>query len=322
MRVLYTRDYGSHRPKWEYYDGQKTEYAEKAERIDSILSGLQRAGYQLEQCAIPQNCAVPTSLHGKRYVDFLKQKCAAIPVGGELISSVYIGDTYSPVTHGTYKAALASANLALFAARQLQANPNHAIYALCRPPGHHAEHSSMEGYCYFNNAAIAAKHLSKTAKVTILDIDYHHGNGTQKFFYTSGKVQYVSLHINPEIGYPYKSGYENERGKGRGLGKNLNLPLAKDCDITHYLAALTKAAAAIRAHQPEYLIVSLGYDTFVDDPIAGFDLRAEDYTQIGAFLATNTAYPTLFIQEGGYNVGMLGTLAANIMNGYNSKKKG
>jgi len=182
-----------------------------------------------------------------------------------------------------------------------------AAYGLCRPPGHHAARSMAGGYCFFNNAAIAANHVASTtgSKVTVLDVDYHHGNGTQEIFYGRDDVQYVSLHGDPARAYPYIIGYADETGTGRGAGCNINIPLAARTDDDHYVEALERACESILAFGPAMIIVSLGLDTFVTDPISDLSLTADGFQRCGAVVAA-MGLPTVALQEGGYDVGALG----------------
>jgi acetoin utilization deacetylase AcuC-like enzyme len=180
-------------------------------------------------------------------------------------------------------------------------------YGLCRPPGHHAARAAYGGYCFFNNAAIAAHHVASTtgSKVTVLDVDYHHGNGTQQIFYRRDDVQYVSLHGDPARAYPYLSGFADETGAGRGAGSNLNVPLAAGLDDTGYLASLARAGDAIAAFGASVLIVSLGVDTFHNDPISDLAVTTEGFRAQGELVA-QLALPTVVVQEGGYDVDAIG----------------
>jgi acetoin utilization deacetylase AcuC-like enzyme len=215
-------------------------------------------------------------------------------------------ETTTPLTEGTYVAARGAVDTAL-SATQLVLGGDRAAYALCRPPGHHATSSNYGGYCFFNNAAIAAHHAASTTgtRVTVLDVDYHHGNGTQEIFYERDDVQYVSLHANPDRAYPYTIGYADETGAGRGSGSTLNLPLAERVDDDGYLAGLERAVEAVDRFGPSLLIVSLGLDTFVTDPICDLAVTAEGFARSGA-LVGSLGVPTVVVQEGGYDVSALG----------------
>lgn len=316
MRVIYAKNYAEHNPQFEYYDGVQTPYAEQPTRITQLLEGCRRLGLTPEEINDTASSeAAIENLHGKLYINYLKNRSAAIPEGEELIPSVFIADTYSPLTRHTYDVAAGSAQLALIGADYIAKDGSDQLYALCRPPGHHAEHSSMQGYCYFNNAALAATALAKRGRVAILDIDYHHGNGTQSFFYDRSDVLYVSLHADPEYTYPYKSGFANEIGEGAGEGHTRNFPLPKDTTPELYLRTLQKACDTVTAYAPDYLIVSLGFDTYKNDPIAGLGLDESDYQQVGRTIRDSLNYPTLLIQEGGYNVEKLSHLVENFLTG-------
>ena len=212
----------------------------------------------------------------------------------------------TPLVAGTYPAARAAVDVALTAA-DLVLDGARAAYGLCRPPGHHAPRAAYGGYCYFNNAAVVADHVARStgARVTVLDVDYHHGNGTQQIFYERDDVQYVSLHGDPNRAYPYFAGYAEECGGGRGLGSTLNLPFPPGTDDATYQAGLTRALEAIDAFGPTTLVVSLGVDTFELDPIADFALTTDGFARAGAMVA-ELGRPTIVLQEGGYHVPTIG----------------
>ncbi len=215
-------------------------------------------------------------------------------------------ETTTPLTKGTYDAAVSAVDTAL-TATQMVLDGDRSAYGLCRPPGHHATSGLYGGYCFFNNAAIAAHHVASTTgtRVTVLDVDYHHGNGTQEIFYDRDDVQYVSLHGDPVRAYPWNVGYADETGTGRGAGNNLNLPLAARTDDDTYIDALHRALDAIQFFRPSLLIVSLGLDTFFTDPISDLALTADGFERCGAAVA-QLGLPTVVLQEGGYDVAALG----------------
>ncbi len=218
----------------------------------------------------------------------------------------YCFETTTPLTIGTFEAALSAVDTALTTTQIVLAGERSA-YGLCRPPGHHATSGLYGGYCFFNNAAIAANHIASTTgtKVTVLDVDYHHGNGTQEIFYGRDDVQYVSLHGDPVRAYPYNIGYADETGAGRGAGANLNVPLALHTDDDAYVRALHLAMESIQAFGPSTLIVSLGLDTYYNDPISDLSLTADGFERCGAAVA-QLGLPTIVLQEGGYDVAALG----------------
>jgi acetoin utilization deacetylase AcuC-like enzyme len=215
-------------------------------------------------------------------------------------------DTMTPLVEGTYEAARAAVDVALSTADLVLAGERIA-YGIARPPGHHAPRGSFGGYCFLNNAAIVAEHLARVSgeRVAVLDVDYHHGNGTQQIFYDRADVFYASLHGDPARAYPYFVGFADERGTGPGLGTNLNIPLPAGCDAALYEEGLNRALDAIARFRPGTLVVSLGIDTYSLDPICDFALTTPAYHRIGARVA-RLDLPTIVIQEGGYFVPHLG----------------
>ncbi|WP_029008174.1 histone deacetylase family protein [Azospirillum halopraeferens] len=228
----------------------------------------------------------------------------------------YSFDAGTPITAGTWRAATAGADCALTAAARVAAGER-AAFALVRPPGHHAGHAFYGGYCFLNNAAIAAQALRDggAARVAVLDVDYHHGNGTQEIFWHRDDVLFLSLHADPRQEFPYFSGHADEVGEGPGTGFTVNLPLPWGTDWTAYAAALATATARIAAFAPDVLVVSLGADTFVGDPISRFRLQSDDFRRMGAALAA-AGLPTVFVLEGGYAVDDLGVNVVNVLTGF------
>jgi acetoin utilization deacetylase AcuC-like enzyme len=192
-----------------------------------------------------------------------------------------------------------------------------AAFALSRPPGHHAGADFFGGYCFINNAALAAQHLRNTglARVAVLDVDYHHGNGTQAIFYERPDVFFASLHGDPRTEYPFFLGHADETGAGAGLGANLNLPLPRGTDFARWSQALDVALAAIGRFGAQALVVSLGVDTFAGDPISGFALQSDDYLRMGERLAA-VGLPTVLVFEGGYAVDAVGVNVVNVLQGF------
>lgn len=224
--------------------------------------------------------------------------------------AAYTFDTATPIVAGTYHAARVAVDVALTAMDRALGGA-HVAYGLCRPPGHHAGRTLYGGYCFFNNAAIVAQALSLggASRVAILDIDYHHGNGTQQLFWDRHDVLYVSLHGDPARAYPYFSGFAAEVGTGAGEGRNINLPLPERTDSVTYLAALRIGLEVIRSHDPDApLVLSLGFDTFERDPIADFAITTDDYRRIGAAIG-ELGLPVIALQEGGYAVDAIGANA-------------
>jgi acetoin utilization deacetylase AcuC-like enzyme len=215
-------------------------------------------------------------------------------------------ETTTPVTEGTYEAARASVDVALTAASLVVAGESVA-YGLCRPPGHHATRSLYGGYCFFNNAAVVAHHVATSTgtKVAVLDVDYHHGNGTQQIFYERDDVAFMSLHGDPRRAYPYHTGFAEETGAGRGLGHTLNVPLPARTEPDDYLDRLTMACEAIDAFGPSMVVVSLGLDTYEGDPISDLALTTDSFERCGRVIA-EMGLPMVVLQEGGYADDALG----------------
>ena len=237
-------------------------------------------------------------------------------ITGKLGYYAMAGET--SISHGTWEAAVAAADVALTAAALIEAKER-AAFALCRPPGHHAAHDLFGGYCFLNNAALAAQYLRDRGaqRVAILDVDYHHGNGTQDIFYDRADVLYASLHADPAAAFPYFSGYSDEIGSAAGVGFTCNLPLPEGTGFDVWQTALSSALARIAEFRADALIVSLGVDTFEDDPISAFRLRSEDFTTYGRMIGT-CSLPTLFVLEGGYAVREIGVNVVNVLTGFES----
>jgi len=215
-------------------------------------------------------------------------------------------ETATPLVEGTYVAARASVDVALTAADIVLGGAPHA-YGLCRPPGHHAASDVYGGFCFFNNAAIVAHRVAATTgtKVTVLDVDYHHGNGTQQIFYDRDDVQFVSLHGDPVRAYPWYTGHADEIGSGRGRGTTLNLPLPAETPDEVYVRRLADACASISSFGSSTLVVSLGVDTYWNDPISDLALTTDGYRRCGA-IVRELGLPTIVLQEGGYDIEAIG----------------
>jgi acetoin utilization deacetylase AcuC-like enzyme len=217
-------------------------------------------------------------------------------------------DAQTPVTEGTWAAALGAASCALAAARAVAGAAAAApvAYAACRPPGHHAGRDFYGGYGFVNNAAVAARALASAgARVAIVDVDYHHGNGTQDVFYADPRVLYVSLHADPDWAYPYFWGRADETGAPGAEGATRNLPLPLDTDGDSYLAALDDALRTVASFGPDVAVVSLGTDTFTGDPVGTFALQRDSFAGIGERVA-RLRRPVAVVQEGGYDVESIG----------------
>ena len=229
--------------------------------------------------------------------------------------SYYALDAGTPITAGTWTAATAAADVALTGVDLVLGGEQHA-FSLCRPPGHHAAADLYGGYCFLNNAAIAAQAMRDrgVGTVAVLDVDYHHGNGTQSIFYDRSDVVFASIHGHPQQEYPYFLGYDDETGRGEGEGANANFPLRHGSGWDVWSEALGAACSFLSGHRPDALVVSLGVDTFKDDPISQFRLEHEHYLRIGETIA-RLGLPTLVVFEGGYAVAEIGINAVNVLEG-------
>jgi acetoin utilization deacetylase AcuC-like enzyme len=336
MLTVYSDDHHLHRGKYELSDGKLLPCFETPERADLVLKAVQEA--DLGQIVTPEDFGLDPihRIHDARFVEFLQQAWGlweatgrdgdALPlswpvrgmrqiepehIDGKL--SYFSFDAGSPITSGTWQAARSSANVALTAAAHLRAG-EHCVFALCRPPGHHAAADYIGGYCYLNNAAVAAQSLldEGAGKVAILDVDYHHGNGTQSIFYARDDVLFVSIHGDPDQEYPYFLGRADETGTGKGKGFNLNLPLRWQSSAELWFAALAQGLERISQFAPDYLLISLGVDTYIDDPISEFRLTNDDYLKMGSRIAS-LGLPMQFVLEGGYAVDAIGSNVANVL---------
>jgi acetoin utilization deacetylase AcuC-like enzyme len=223
-------------------------------------------------------------------------------------------DTTTPLIFDIYQIAKRAVESALTGAEKLLKG-SQIVYALVRPPGHHAESRLFGGYCYFNNNAIAANYLSKHGKVAILDIDYHHGNGTQEIFYSRSDVFTLSIHGDPDFEYPFFAGFTDEEGEGEGFGYNYNVPLPRNVDGARYIHELIPLCEKIRIFSPKFLVVALGLDTAKGDPTGTWLLVSEDFEKIGEQIGL-LKIPTLVVQEGGYLINHLGENALRFFRGF------
>ena len=325
------------------FRGEMVPCFEVPDRVDHVAKELQRRQWGRILAPDAFDDSLLYSIHPARYLDFLKGAWAewvaldpthaardalpsawpvrtlrsdVLPANFAARMGLFSMDAGTPLTSGTWVAARAGADCALTAAQAVVGGARSA-FALSRPPGHHAGADFFGGYCFLNNAALAAQHLRNqgVARVAVLDIDYHHGNGTQAIFYDRPDVFFTSIHGDPHTEYPFYLGYADECGAGAGLGTNLNLPLPRGSDFATWSAALTQALAALARFGAQALVVSLGVDTFEGDPISGFTLRSGDYLRVGAQIA-QANLPTVFVFEGGYAVAEVGVNVANVLQGF------
>ncbi|NNJ10740.1 histone deacetylase family protein [Chloroflexales bacterium ZM16-3] len=347
MQIIDSPQHTQHDPPYEILDGERVPYFEVPRRAAIIAGALADAGFPAPIPPRAFGLAPLLAVHKEEYVEYLERAHGrwvaaglspdgvmpcTLPLGGMAGRSSaptaeagrYCFDLSAPIGAGTYAAARCAADAALTGA-DLLLGGERAAYALCRPPGHHAMPALAGGYCYLNNAAIAAHHLAAAAQtsdmapasVAVLDIDYHHGNGTQTIFYERSDVFFASIHADPNREYPYFLGFADERGAGPGEGYNLNIPLEAGVSDVRYLAALEQALEAITAYSPRYLVISAGLDTFAADPLGDFALSAAAYPAIGSRIA-QLGMPTLFVQEGGYAVDDLGRNLVGLLQGFES----
>ncbi|MGX5649319.1 histone deacetylase family protein [Hydrogenophaga borbori] len=349
MLTLLNPRHAEHAGRQEMFRGRLVASHESPARLEHVLAELRRRPLgELREPALDEATLMPAvrAVHEPRYLDFLRTAwddwVALDPAnaGLDALPSVWplpnrhgfrqdgwpdniaarLGqfafDSGTPLTAGSWRAALGGAACALAAAQAVLAGER-AAFALTRPPGHHAGPGFYGGYCFLNNAAIAAQALRDGghARVAVLDVDYHHGNGTQTVFYERADVLTLSLHGDPRTEYPFFLGHADERGAGAGEGFNRNWPLPRGTALAAWRAALDEALQAVSDVGATALVVPLGLDTFEGDPISGFRLRSADYAGIGAALAS-PGLPTLFTFEGGYAVAEVGVNAVNLLEGF------
>ncbi|MBA5636640.1 histone deacetylase family protein [Duganella sp. LX20W] len=343
MLTFYNEQHSQHQGRDRSVNGQPVPCAEAPLRADAVLAELGRRG--LGRIVTPHGVPLMSleRIHTPRYLHFLRNAwsewVALDPAnaGKDAFPSVwpvrtlrsdvepdnlraklglYSMDSGTPLTAGTWSAAKTGADCAVNAAHALRLGERSA-FVLSRPPGHHAGADFYGGYCFLNNAALAAQHMldDGARKVAILDLDYHHGNGTQSIFYQRDDVLFISLHADPRFEFPFYLGHADERGEGPGLGYNLNLPLPAGTTATAWLAALETACIRLGSFGADALVVSLGVDTFAGDPLSRFALHSADYLRVGERLAW-LGLPTAFIFEGGYAVKELGVNVVNVLEGF------
>lgn len=352
LLTLYTPTHALHNPRGEFLHGRIVPYYEMPKRVDNIYDAVRQSDlFQFVPYEAPLNPNVLEALHyihdpamitylrdlsdqsqtriradytvygladqlgeDEYYYESIFHTPSNTKTSLHNPPKLYLSDSTCPIGKGTWTAIIQSAELAFRSASALLGGEHRRAYAICRPPGHHAGYDFVGGYCYLNNAAIAADRLRQLGKVAILDVDYHHGNGTQDIFYEDPTVFFASIHADPTIDYPHTTGYADEIGAGAGIGTNLNIPLPHGTDEEAFFVALNRAIEAIHNFGAEALVVSLGFDTYIQDPMGRFRLTHESYERMGrAINAMNL--PTTYIQEGGYAVDELGALAVSFFKG-------
>lgn len=344
MKIFYSEEHRKHYPPFEVFDGGiRVPYYENPDRMDQILSALNKTDWaELTQ---PKDFGISPILavHDQEYINFLascwaewlasEPEVAAAPEQHAFLPATfalrrksrptsslrgrggyYIMDLSACIVDATYKAALASANCALSTAEFVLKNSTNS-FALCRPPGHHSGKDYAGGYCFINNAAVAANWLSSKGKVALLDIDYHAGNGTQDIFYERDDVLTISIHGDPDFEYPHYIGFADETGEGAGLGFHKNFPLPKDTGDEQYLSTLDEALSMIRNFAPKHLVLSTGMDAYDGDPLGTFHVTQNGFNEMGKRISSLNL-PTAIIMEGGYANEALGTNIATLLENF------
>jgi len=341
MITVFSADHLLRSPRTELYGGELVRPHESPKLAQIVLDRVQnqRLGKVIGPTAFGMGPIL--RVHDEKYVEFLGtawgewvaagNRGEAIPdcwparrmrqrvpnnITGKL--GYYAMAAETSISQGTWEAARAAADVALTGASLIKDGAR-AAFALCRPPGHHAARDLYGGYCFLNNAAIAAQYLrdAGAARVAILDVDFHHGNGTQDIFYDRADMLYVSLHGDPTEAFPYFSGYGDETGTAAGAGFTLNLPLPAGTEFAAWQEALRAALLRIAQFRADALVVSLGVDTFAEDPISFFRLQSTDFRTYGRMIG-DCAVPALFVLEGGYAVGEIGVNVVNALSGFES----
>jgi acetoin utilization deacetylase AcuC-like enzyme len=340
MRIVHTEKHRLRASKTELYGGELVRPFECPERVEHILARIAETGIGTPEEPLAFGLDPVRRIHDDAFVDFLAtawEAWKAAGYKGEAIATswpsrrmprltipneidgrlgYYALAAETSISEGTWEAAQAAADVAL-TAQSIVAQGARSAFALCRPPGHHAAQDMYGGYCFLNNTAIAAQAFRDqgAARVAVLDVDFHHGNGTQAIFYDREDVLFLSLHGDPVEAFPYFLGHADETGEGDGEGFTVNYPLPRGCPYGKWAEALDDALGRIRAYGAEAVVVSLGVDTFEKDPISFFKLTSDDFTDYGARIA-KLGLPTLFVMEGGYAVAEVGINTVNVLAGF------
>ncbi len=347
MLIIRNPDHRLHQGRSEMFRGLLVPCHERAERLDHVMAELSRRpmGTLREPDASGLDQAL-AEIHSPAYLQFLSQawndwlaidpanlerdalpsvwpgrgfRHDVVPDNFSARLGLYSFDAGTPLTAGSWQAARTGAACALTAARAVASREAASAFALSRPPGHHAGADFMGGYCFLNNAALAAQTLRNGGyeRVAVLDIDYHHGNGTQAIFYNRPDVLTVSLHGDPHTEYPFYLGHADERGEAAGAGFNLNLPMPRGTDFKAWRSSLGRGLEAVFAFAAQAVVVAIGVDTFEGDPISGFKLRSADYLDIGRDIRHALGdLPVVWTFEGGYAVDEIGVNLVNVLEGF------
>jgi acetoin utilization deacetylase AcuC-like enzyme len=335
MKAYFHEDQALHHPRTYFSRGRMRTPQEVPARLDGLVLAARASGMEVRAPA-DHGAGAISAVHTLDYLRFLQSahtQWKKLPEdwGEEAVSNIfvrepnplrgvlaqaarYLADGSCPVGEHTWRSAYWSAQCAIAGAEALLAGERQA-YAICRPPGHHARRDAAGGFCYLNNAAIAAQRLTaRYAKVAILDTDMHHGQGIQEIFYTRSDVLYVSIHGDPENFYPVVAGYEDERGQDEGYGYNINLPMPHGSPEAVFFDRLAQARSAIELFQPDVLVLALGFDIFEKDPQAMVAVSENGFERLGREVGA-LRVPTLIVQEGGYYIDGLESNASRFFAG-------
>lgn len=337
MKCVFADEQLKHAPKNFLVNGMITPTPEKPERVSYLMDALKKAGHSVER-PLDYGLDHIASIHTDRYLTFLEnayERWARIPGAAKEImpnihpldrsngypksvvaqAGFHTTDTSAPITPDTWESSLWAAWSAIHASEMILSGERHA-YALCRPPGHHATADTAGGFCYLNNTAIATQNLlKKYPKVAILDVDLHHGNGTQSIFYDRRDVLTISIHADTSRFYPFFWGYENEYGEGNGQGYNINYPLPRGSGDDPFMEKLTHAFDEIDDFDADMLVIALGLDAFEGDPFAGLSITTNGYNRMANMIAIRNNTPILMVQEGGYICDELGDNLVSFLSG-------
>ena len=334
MKIFYSDKEKFHKPQFEWNFGKQVPYPEKYSRKQIIKKALIDKGYE-KIMQEPKEYSVDhiKALHTKELVEHIKQCEQQLEENEEVYPHIFpyrefgnykninlfkagyhCFDVGTYLCKHTFIAAKAAVDCALNGAELILKGKEDRIFALCRPPGHHASRNFYGGYCIFNNAAIAAFYLSKVGRVAVLDLDFHHGNGTQSIFYQQPQVVYISIHGDPRNHYPYFCGFANETGEDIGKGYNINIPLPAGTDDNKYRKHLHDTLKHLKSLNVKYLVLSMGFDIFKEDKMGDFEITSEFFHEIGATL-NKLNMPVLACLEGGYKIEHLGQNAGNFVDG-------
>jgi acetoin utilization deacetylase AcuC-like enzyme len=332
MNIYYPKNHAQHHPTYEFFNGEKINNSEIPQRLENVLQAISKTDNQIipiTKISDGQKIkSILSVIHDANYLDWLEQAKPTETLYPSVFNpnqtlsnhghpSVqwgnFVTDSFTPLLPKTWDVAFTAAQCA-YTATNSTLKTNETTIALVRPPGHHAGRSKVGGYCYLNNAAIAAQMLSTHGKVAILDVDYHHGNGTQDVFYDRSDVVTCSIHADPKRKFPYFAGLASEKGVGAGHEHNRNYPLATGITNTQYQTVLESAISWISNHNPKYLIISLGLDTHQSDPISDFELTTVYYQQM-ANTISELNLPTVVVLEGGYSTEAIGQNVVSFLSG-------